>query len=194
MGIRISDSNDSFYYLQLSDSVNRPTKCRFEKKLSGGTLAFAIITRSHTVSITAIGPYLPEVLGLAAGGIGSAAYGARLVTALSMNRLVQLIAGLLAAIGCLLLVEALSPLHHAELLPDSPAIHAAVGAAFGIGIGLVSSVLGVAGGELLIPTLIFVFGADIRTAGSASILISLGVVAIGLWRYWRIGATPKRRG
>ena len=70
-----------------------------------------------TVSITAIGPYLPEVLGLAAGGIGSAAYGARLITALSVNRLVQLIAGLLAAIGCLLLVEALSPFHHAELLP-----------------------------------------------------------------------------
>ena len=33
-----------------------------------------------------------------------------------------------------------------------------------------------AGGELLIPTLIFIFGADIRTAGSASILISLGIV------------------
>ncbi len=129
MGIRISDSNDSFYYLQLSDSVNRPTKCRFEKKLSGGTLAFAIITRSHTVSITAIGPYLPEVLGLAAGGIGSAAYGARLITALSVNRLVQLIAGLLAAIGCLLLVEALSPFHHAELLPDMLGGHRARSAA-----------------------------------------------------------------
>ena len=51
MGIRISDSNDSFYYLQLSDSVNRPTKCRFEKKLSGSTLAFAMITRSHTKDV-----------------------------------------------------------------------------------------------------------------------------------------------
>jgi uncharacterized protein len=49
-------------------------------------------------------------------------------------------------------------------------------------------------GELLIPTLIFVFGADIKTAGSASILISLGVVLMGIWRYWRLDAIPKGRG
>jgi len=39
-------------------------------------------------------------------------------------------------------------------------------------IGLVSSVLGVAGGELIVPTLVFGFGADIKTAGTASLLIS----------------------
>jgi len=66
--------------------------------------------------------------------------------------------------------------------------------AIGAGIGLASSVLGVAGGELLIPTLIFIFGADIRTAGSASILISLGIVLMGLWRYWRSNAIPQGRG
>jgi hypothetical protein len=49
------------------------------------------------------------------------------------------------------------------------------------------------GGELLIPTMIFIFGADIKTAGSASILISLGVVLMGIWRYWRLDAMPKRR-
>jgi uncharacterized membrane protein YfcA len=42
--------------------------------------------------------------------------------------------------------------------------------------------------------LVFVFGADIRTAGSASILVSLGVVLSGLWRYWRMGAIPRGRG
>jgi hypothetical protein len=50
------------------------------------------------------------------------------------------------------------------------------------------SVLGVAGGELLIPALVLIFGADIKTAGSASILISLGVASSGLWRYWRADA------
>ena len=57
-----------------------------------------------------------------------------------------------------------------------------------------SSILGVAGGELLIPTLIFIFGVNIRTAGSASILISLGIVLMGLWRYWRSDAIPKGKG
>jgi uncharacterized membrane protein YfcA len=55
-------------------------------------------------------------------------------------------------------------------------------------------VLGVAGGELLIPTLMFIFGADIKTAGSASIMISLVIVTMGLWRYWRMDALPRGRG
>jgi uncharacterized membrane protein YfcA len=54
--------------------------------------------------------------------------------------------------------------------------------------------LGVAGGELVIPTLIFLFNVDIKSAGSASILISLCVVGIGLWRYWKLDAIPKGRG
>src|SRR5439155_10250551 len=86
------------------------------------------------------------------------------------------------------------PFQYAPLLPASAAVHLLAGIGIGLGIGLVSSVLGVAGGELLIPTLIFIFGADIRTAGSASILISLGIVLMGLWRYWRSNGIPQGRG
>jgi hypothetical protein len=49
------------------------------------------------------------------------------------------------------------------------------------------------GGELLIPPLVLIFGADIKTAGSASILISLGVVSIGLWRARRRAPDRARR-
>ena len=63
---------------------------------------------------------------------------------------------------------------------------------FSIGAMLVAALLGVAGGELLIPTLLFVYGADIRTAGTASLMISLFTVASGLWRYRRLGALPER--
>jgi uncharacterized protein len=35
---------------------------------------------------------------------------------------------------------------------------------------------------------------NLKTAGSATILISLGVVLSGLWRYWRIGGLPRGRG
>ena len=62
----------------------------------------------------------------------------------------------------------------------------------GLGIGLVSSLLGVAGGELLIPTLVFGFGADIKTAGTASLLVSLPTVAVGVVRYARRGAFAGR--
>src|SRR5262249_17109557 len=35
--------------------------------------------------------------------------------------------------------------------------------------------------------LMFIFGADIKTAGTASIVISVCLVTSGLWRYWRAG-------
>jgi uncharacterized protein len=146
------------------------------------------------VSAEAILPYLPEVIGLAAGGIVSASYGAQLVKRLTSKHLVQIVAVLLAGIGVLMLAEVILSLQYVAFLPPSPALHIAVGFVVGIGIGIVSSMLGVAGGELLIPTLIFLFGADIKTAGSASILISLGVVLMGIWRYWRLDAIPSGRG
>jgi uncharacterized membrane protein YfcA len=158
------------------------------------TLSFALISRSGTVSLAAIVPHSSEVVGLAIGGMASAIYGVHLVRRLSGERLVRLIGLLLVGIGGLLLWEAVFPFQYTSLLPATATPHLFAGIAIGIGIGLVSSVLGVAGGELLIPTLIFIFGADIRTAGSASIVISLGIVLMGLWRYWRSNAIPQGRG
>jgi uncharacterized membrane protein YfcA len=64
----------------------------------------------------------------------------------------------------------------------------------GLGIGIVASMLGVAGGEFLIPTLLFIFGADIKVAGTVSLVISLAIVSTGLWRYYRAGTLPLGRG
>lgn len=50
-------------------------------------------------------------------------------------------------------------------------------------IGLFAAILGVAGGELIIPTLILLFGIDIKLAGSLSLAISLPTMIIGLIRY-----------
>ena len=119
--------------------------------VSAVTVGFAIVSRSWSVSLTSIVPHLPEVIGLASGGIVSAALGTRVVNALSTKRFVQLIACLLAVIGGLLILEAFSQFQPASLLPASQLIHFSVGFALGVGIGLMSSVLGVAGGELLIP-------------------------------------------
>src|SRR5215510_3566720 len=68
----------------------------------------------------------------------------------------------------------------------------AAGIALGLCIGTASTFLGVAGGELLIPTLIFVFGADIHTAGSAVLFISIPTLCVGLFRYTRMGLLPGR--
>jgi predicted metal-binding membrane protein len=158
------------------------------------TLSFALVVRNHAVPLSGVMQHLPEMAGLAVGGILSALYGARLVTRLADRHLTIAMAALLAAIGVLLLVEAFVPLQSAALDTDSLIVRAAGGALIGLLVGVVSSMLGVAGGELLIPALIFVFGADIKVAGTASVLISLLIVATGLWRYQRAGALIMRGG
>jgi uncharacterized membrane protein YfcA len=55
----------------------------------------------------------------------------------------------------------------------------------GFGIGIVAALLGVAGGELLIPTLVLLFGADIKLAGSLSLAVSLPTMMVGFARYSR---------
>lgn len=61
----------------------------------------------------------------------------------------------------------------------------AAGIAAGLTIGVVASLLGVAGGEFLIPTLILLFGADVKLAGSLSLAISLPTMLVGFARYSR---------
>lgn len=53
----------------------------------------------------------------------------------------------------------------------------------GIVIGVFSSMLGVAGGELIIPTIILLFSVDIKLAGSLSLAISIPTIIVGLLKY-----------
>jgi uncharacterized protein len=158
------------------------------------TLTFAFVVRSGAVSTAALVPYLNEVAGLAVGGVTSAFYGARFVSAIRSEHLIKTIAALLGALGVLILFEVVHPFQYAQVIPTGAAFHFGAGFALGIIIGLVSSILGVAGGELLIPTMMFIFGADIKTAGTASIVVSVCVVTGGLWRYWQSGAMEMRLG
>ena len=52
-------------------------------------------------------------------------------------------------------------------------------------IGIVAALLGVAGGELLIPTLVLLFGVEIKLAGSLSLAVSLPTMLVGFARYSR---------
>jgi uncharacterized membrane protein YfcA len=92
---------------------------------------------------------------------------------------------LLLVIGIALIAEGLLPQTGLVLLPNNVAVRVVAGVLFGLGIGLVSSLLDVAGGEVIIPTLVFAYGADIKTAGTASLLVSLPTVAVGVARYAR---------
>lgn len=157
------------------------------------TLAASLAFRSGTLSLAPLGPHLADLAALTAGGLLAALAGAGLVARLSDRRLHQAILALLVGLGVLLIAEGLAAADlRLAVLPEGAAARAAAGVALGAAIGLVATLLGVAGGELLIPTLVFVHGLEVKAAGSASLAISGVIVAAALARYARLGRLPPR--
>lgn len=157
------------------------------------TMATALVVRSGTLSLTGVAPLSVALAGLIGGGVIAAFWGAGVARRLPKERLERVILVLLVGIGATLMVEGFLPSEAPGFVPGCPPWAFLAGLAFGLAIGTVSSLLGVAGGEIIIPTLVYAFGADIRTAGTASLLVSLPTVAAGLVRYGRQGAFADRR-
>lgn len=156
------------------------------------TIAASLVIRGRTLSFDAVSPLLPVLLSLIAGAIITAFLGAALAGRLSNEQLEQTILVLLVIVGIALIVESLLPQKIPALLPAALSWRVPAGVLFGLAIGLVSSLLGVAGGEIIIPTLVFAFGVDIKTAGTASLIISFPTVLVGLLKYASRGAFRNR--
>lgn len=155
------------------------------------TLLFALFVRSRTLSLDPVLGHLWVIGGMTAGAAAAALVGPRILYRLRDESVHRLLVGLLVFLGALIIVEAFLPTFPSPL-PDAEGVQAVVAALCGLGIGLVASLLGVAGGELIIPTLILLFGLDVKAAGTASPLISLPTVLIGLVGYARLGAFRDR--
>jgi uncharacterized protein len=128
-----------------------------------------------------------EVVGILAGGIVAAWFGVSLLSRIPKTRIMGVIAVLLLGVTALLAAETMISGASWTLLGHESAWRAPAAVVAGLLVGAISSLLGVAGGEFIIPILIFVFGADIRTAGTASVLISIPVVLTGVARHWLTG-------
>jgi len=151
------------------------------------TIGASLAIRSRSLSFAPVEPFAPAILALIAGAVTTAVVGTGLLHRLSDHRLERTILTLLVVIGVALIVEGFLPTDVTGFLPERTAARVGAGVVFGLGIGLVSSLLGVAGGEVIIPTLVFAYGADIKTAGTASLLVSLPSVAVGIARHARRG-------
>ncbi len=156
------------------------------------TLVTALIGRWYTGSLVGVGAFAPAVIALGIGGVTAAWFAVRLLSRVTDHRLERAIAVLLISIGLVLIGERLLPAGLPALVPAEPGWQIIAGVVLGLCIGTASTFLGVAGGELLIPTLIFAFGADIHTAGSAVLFISIPTVCMGLFRYSWMGLLPGR--
>ena len=129
---------------------------------------------------------VPVALAMIAGGMVGAGLGSRWLAGVSDERLHAVIRAQLIGIGGLLIIEALTPWvsHGLPLDTSGQAIAASLA---GLGIGAVSTLLGVAGGELIIPTLVLAFGVPIKAAGTLSLLISMPTMLVGLARHRALG-------
>lgn len=152
------------------------------KAMSLVVVAFALLFRARTVSLTILMAHWPVIVNLLAGSLLGAWLGAGWATQLTSRMLYRIIAVLLVAIALVLLLGHNPDPGPARLTDIDQAL---LGILAGFVIGLVASLLGVAGGELLIPTLMLLFGADIKPAGSLSLAISLPTMLTGLGRYSR---------
>jgi len=149
------------------------------------TIIASILIRLKGLSEFPFKELLPILLSMIFGAVVAAAFAAGLATRISSRTLEGWMKFLLISIGLLLIVEGFVPFLSADLLHNSILFQSAVGITAGVLIGIVSSTLGVAGGELIIPTLVFIFGLGVKVAGTASLLISLPTVCSGLFRYYR---------
>jgi uncharacterized protein len=153
------------------------------KATSLAVVASALPFRASGVPLETVAAHWPVIANLLAGSLLGAWLGAGWAMRLKPEALHRVIAGLLVVIAVVLL------LGHGESSPGEPPLGgvplALAGTGVGFGIGVVASLLGVAGGELLIPTLILLFGLDIKLAGSLSLAVSLPTMLIGFARYSR---------
>ncbi len=156
---------------------------RINLLISLATLATAAVARLGFIHETHVASYTLEIAAMLVGGIAAAWVGAGLLSRIPKDRVMLVIANLLAAIAVLLVIETRFSGSTALALPPDHLLRAAVALVAGLAVGAISSLLGVAGGEFIIPILIFAFGADIKTAGTASVLISTPIVIAGVARH-----------
>lgn len=156
------------------------------KAMSIVVVASALPFRTATVPFSAIAANWPIIVNLLCGSLLGAWFGASWTVKMKQELLYRIIAVLLVVIALVLLFG------HEAAAPSSPSLSgiplAIAGVAAGFAIGVVASLLGVAGGELLIPTLVLLFGADIKLAGSLSLAVSLPTMLVGFTRYSRDGS------
>lgn len=137
--------------------------------------------RAAAVPLGDVAARWPVILNLLVGSLLGAWLGAGWATRIKSHTLYRVIAVLLLVIAAVLLVG-----HDPRAVGQplvSGSLQMVAGVVAGFIIGVVASLLGVAGGELLIPTLVLLFGVDIKLAGSLSLAVSLPTMIVGFTRY-----------
>jgi len=151
-------------------------------------VGFSLPFRSQTIPWNIVFNHINIIINLLSGSIIGAWIGAHIATKLKTVVLDKLIMLLLIglAVGMIFGHGITDGNNHQYIQNDT--IRIIIGIVCGFLIGIVAAVLGVAGGELIIPTLIILYGVDIKLAGSLSLCISLPTMSMAFFRYTKSGA------
>ena len=145
----------------------------------------ALPARLAAVPLAALAPHAPVILNLLAGTLVGAWAGASWAVRMRTSTLYRVLAAMLVLIALALYASHTGTVEPLDL-PTKAQVPAGVVA--GLFIGVVAAVMGVAGGELLIPTIVLLYAVDIRTAGSLSLVVSLPTMLVAFARYSRDGS------
>jgi uncharacterized protein len=145
------------------------------------TVVSSFIFRLKTIGFDVIVSNLSVVVNILAGSLIGSYLGTRLAAHISERALRRMVVVLLIMMSLLLMSHEL--IGHSGTDQLNPLLKIVSGFLAGIAIGGVSSLLGVAGGELIIPTFVLLFAVDIKLAGSLSLAISAPTLLMGLYKY-----------
>ena len=152
------------------------------KAMSLVVVVTALPARWLGVPLDEVVPHWSSAANLLAGSLIGAWLGAGWATRMASRTLYRVLAALLVLIAAALLASHLGPVAAVDL---APAVRIPLGVVAGFGIGVVAALMGVAGGELLIPALVLLFALDIKVAGTLSLAISLPTMLVAFARYSR---------
>lgn len=152
------------------------------KAMSLVVVASALLFRTRAVPIEEVAAHWSIIVNLLGGSLLGAWFGAGWATRMKSRTLNRVLSVLLLFIAVVLIFGHHHYASHVLLTGWTQLI---AGVIAGFGIGVFAALMGVAGGELLIPTLILLFGVNIKLAGSLSLAVSLPTMIVGFTRYSR---------
>ncbi len=149
--------------------------------VSLATVTFSFIFRSGVVGLENVAENWTVIINILVGSLTGSYIGVNYATQINERALNRVVVVFLIFLSCVLighnLIFSLGSFQLPRLLRIS------FGFLAGIIIGIFSSMLGVAGGELIIPTIILLFLIEIKLAGSLSLAISIPTILMGLLKY-----------
>jgi uncharacterized membrane protein YfcA len=128
---------------------------------------------------------------MALASVVGAVVGARQAHRLSTPVLKRVVCVYLLVVGVWMIAEGLAHAEH-SLIGPTGWFRWALAALVGFVVAVASGALGVAGGEMRIPALHYLFALPVKVAGTVSLIASIPTVAAGAMTYRKLGHLPGR--